>query len=88
MLDYQHRVSQIAQGTQGFEQSLIVAGMESNRRLVEYVEHAAQLGPDLRCQTDALALATGQGRRRSIKRQVAESHSLQEAQTILDLSQD
>ena len=59
VLHHQHRVAHVAQVRERFEQPLVVARMQPDRRLVEHVEHAAQLGADLRGQPDALRLAAG-----------------------------
>ena len=58
--------------------------MQSDRRLVEHVEHADQPGADLGGQPDALRLATGQRARGSGQRQVLQPDVEQEAQPRLD----
>ena len=57
VLHHQHGVAQIAQRFQRLQQAVVIAMVQADRRLVEHVEHAAQLGADLRRQPDALALA-------------------------------
>ena len=62
VLDDDHGVALIARAAQRFQQPVVVARVQADRRLVEDVEHADQAGADLRGQPDALALAAGQGR--------------------------
>src|SRR5215211_4130168 len=62
--------------------------MKPDGRLVEHVEHSAQLRTDLRCEPDTLTFAARKSCRRSIQRQVAKADGLQEAQTVLYLAQD
>ena len=59
VLHHQHRVAHVAQRGQRVEQPLVVARMQADRRLVEHVQHAAQLRADLRRQPDALRFAAG-----------------------------
>src|SRR5271157_1085783 len=61
VLDYQHRVAQIAQRFQRLQQPAVVAMMQADRRLIEDVQHPAQLRSNLRGQADALAFAAAQG---------------------------
>ena len=70
VLDYQHGVAEIAKFLQRFEQAAIVAVMQANGRLVEHIQHAAQLGTDLGRQANALALAAGERGRGAVKRKV------------------
>ncbi len=42
MLDHDHRVAEIAQRFEGFQQPRIVALMEADRGLVQHVEHAGE----------------------------------------------
>ena len=54
--------------------------MQTDRRLVEHVQHADQAGADLGGQPDALRLTAGQRRRRPRQRQVLQADVEQEAQ--------
>jgi hypothetical protein len=60
VLDDDHRVADVAQAFQRFEQAGIVALVQADRGLVEHVEHAGEAGADLRGEADALALAARQ----------------------------
>ena len=57
VLNHNHRIVQIAQMFQGFNQTVVVALMQANRRLIEHIHHARQTRADLRSQTNALRLA-------------------------------
>ena len=71
VFDHQHGIAQIAQGFQRVEQAPIVARMQTDRRLVQHVEHAAQSRANLRRQPNSLRFATGKRCRGTIERQVA-----------------
>jgi hypothetical protein len=43
VLDHDQRVTLVPQRRECFEQALIIAWMQTNRRLVQYVKHAAQI---------------------------------------------
>ena len=62
--------------------------MQSDRRLIEDVEHAPQVGADLRRQTDALSFAARKRRRAASKRQITDADVAQEPQPIEDLAKD
>src|SRR5208337_1508949 len=55
--DHQHGVPEFLEALERREQALIVTLMQSDRRLVEYVEHADEARTDLRGEANALALA-------------------------------
>src|SRR5277367_6170007 len=73
VLDHQHGVAEFLEALERRQQALIVALMQSDRRLVENVEHANEARTDLRGKADALALAAGETARRAIERQVFEA---------------
>ncbi len=80
-------VAEIAQPRQRRQQLAVVALMQPDRRLVEHVQHAGQIGADLRRQTDALSFAARQRRRAAIQREIADADVVQEAQPLADLPQ-
>ena len=88
VLDDDDRVAEIAQAAQRFEQALVVALMQADRRFVEHVEHARQARTDLRGEADALALAARQGARVARQRQIFEADVVEKAQAVADLFQD
>ena len=62
VLDQNDRVAQIAQPPERFQQPVVVAGMQADRRLVENVQNARQGAADLSGQADALRLSAGESR--------------------------
>ncbi len=75
---HQQGVPQVAQMEQRREQALIVPLMESDRRLVEDVEHADQLRTDLRRQPDSLRFAAGERGGGAVEGQVVQADALHE----------
>ena len=88
MLDHQQRVAQVAEFFQRIQQTMVVAGMQADRRLVEHVEYAAQPAAQLRRQPDALHLAAGKRRGGSGKRQIFKTDVDQELHSVDDLAGD
>ena len=58
VLDDEHRVTQIAQRGQSIQQAPVVTRMQSDRRFIENIEHAAKLRTDLGGEPYALAFST------------------------------
>ena len=56
-----HRVAHVAQLLERLDEAYVVALVQPDAGLVEYVEHIHQLRPDLRSQPYALALAAREG---------------------------
>ncbi len=88
MLDHDHRVAEIAQALQCFQQPVVVALVEADAGLVEDVEHAAQSAADLAGEADALALAAAQGAAGAIEVEVVEPDVVEEAQPLVDFLED
>ena len=88
VLDHQHRVAEIAQLFEREQQTVVVAMVQSDGRLVEHVQHAAQLRSDLRRQPDALAFAAGECGGRAIERNVAQPDGIQKLKALDDLVHD
>jgi len=63
VLHDQHGVAQVAQVFERSQQPAVVAVVQADRRLVQHIQHAAQLRANLRGQPDALSLAARQSRR-------------------------
>ena len=57
MLNDKDGIAVVAQGLQRVNQALVIALMQTDRRLVEDVEDVDQAGADLCGQPDALAFA-------------------------------
>ena len=73
MLDHHDGVAEIAQPPQGFEQAIVIARVQADRRFVEHVQHARQRAADLAGQANALRLAARERRQRSGQREVIEA---------------
>ena len=78
VLDHDQGVAQIAEPDQRLDQPVVVALVQSDRRLVEHVQDADQAGTDLGGKPDPLRLATGQRTGRAVERQVVEADVEQE----------
>ena len=70
MLNHQHRIAHVPHVHQRAQQTLVVALMQTDTGLVQYIEHAGQFGADLGGQADSLALSTGQGVGRPVQGQI------------------
>ena len=88
VLDDDDRVAEVAQPAQRRQQPPVVALVQADGRLVEHVEHAAQVRADLRRQADALRLAAGQRGGAAAERQVADADVDEEPQPLDDLAVD
>src|SRR5579883_3488857 len=73
VLHDEHGVAHIAQVGEGFEQAAVIARVQADRGFIQDVEHAAQLGADLRGQADALRFAAGKGGGRAVEAQVIQA---------------
>ncbi len=60
MLDHDHRVAEIAQAFECFQQPVVVALVQADGGLVQHVEHARQARADLAGEADALAFPARQ----------------------------
>ena len=87
VLDDDDAVALVAQPAERGQQAPVVALVQADRRLVEHVEDAGQVGADLRRQADALPFPAGQRRGAAAERQVADADVVEEAQAIADLAQ-
>jgi hypothetical protein len=54
VLDHDHRVADVAQLLERFDQARVVALVQADRRLVEHVHHAGEARADLAREADAL----------------------------------
>ena len=88
MLDHDHGVTEIAQAGEGAQEALVVALVQPDRRLVEYVHHSHEARTDLARQPDALRLATRQRVGLAIEREVVEAHVVEEREALADLLDD
>ena len=74
MLDDDERVAEVAELAEGGDQPVGVAGMETDRRLVEHVEHARQAAAHLRRQPDPLEFAPREAPRRPGHVEILKTH--------------
>ena len=68
------------------QQLAVIAMMQADGRLVEHVEHAAQLRADLRGQADALAFAAGKRGGGAVERDVSQADGVEEFQPLGDFA--
>ena len=85
VLHDQHGVAQVAQIFQRSQQPAVIAMMQSDRGLIQHVQHAAQLRSNLRRQPNALPLAARQRCRRAIERDISQPHRIQKLQPLHNL---
>ena len=85
VLDDDHGVALIAEPGERFQQPVVVARMQPDRRLVENVQHADQPAADLAGQADALHFAAGKRGGRAVEREIFEADVLQELQPAANL---
>ena len=88
MLDDEDGVAKVAQMAQDTDQSLGVALVQTDGRLVEDVEYAAQLGAKQRRQAQPLRLTSGERRRPAFQRQIASADLDQPLDPYLQAGQD
>src|SRR5271157_4655874 len=88
VFDDQYGIAQVAQPFQGLNQAVVVALMQADGGLIEYIEHAAQPGADLRGQPDALPFATAERGGIAVQREVGEAHGAEKLQPLGNLLAD
>ena len=86
VFDDEHRVAQVAEFFQRFDEAIVVALMQADGGLVEHVEDAAQARADLRGETDALALAAGERGGVAVERKVVEADGAEKFEALGDLA--
>ena len=73
VLDDEDGVAHVAQSFQRPQKPIVVARMQTDRWLIEDVQHADQAAADLPSQTNPLRLAAGKGRGGSVQGQVMQA---------------
>src|ERR1700682_2240937 len=88
VLDHDHRVADVSQRQQRGDQLSVVSLVQADRRLIEDVQDAHQLGADLGRQADALRLPARKRVGRAGQAQVVEADVDQELKSLADLLQN
>ena len=88
VLDHDDRIAEVTEIFQRCDEFIVVALVQTDGRLIQYIQHTRQGASDLGGQADALALAAGQGACRPGQCEVIEAHALQKLQAVLDLLHD
>ncbi len=88
MLDDKHGVAQVAQTQECLDEFLVVPLVQSDAGLVEHVQHADQLGANLRREPDALRLAARQARCTPRQSEIVQPDILQKTQPRQQLLDD
>src|SRR5262249_30864033 len=84
VFDHQYGRAGVAQVFQDFDQSVAVARMKSQRRLIEYITNPAKSRPDAASETNSLRFASGERFGRTIERDVADAHAIQKSESRSD----
>src|ERR1043166_4374479 len=87
VLNHQDGISEITQSSQSIQEPAIGARVQTNRGLVQNVQHAAQLRSDLRRQTNSLPFSSRQSRRRPVKREISKANRVEKPKARSDLAQ-
>src|SRR5580692_12343373 len=82
VLDYEDGVAEIAQIFERGEQASVIAMMQTDGRLIEHVEDAAQLRANLGCEADALAFSAGKRCCRAADGKITESNVVQKFEAL------
>ena len=88
VLDHQHGVAEIAQTRERIEQAVVIARMQSDGRLIEDIQHAAQFRADLRGQADALGFAARERGGGSREAQIIETDGGEKLEAVADFFDD
>jgi hypothetical protein len=88
VLDDHDCISLLLQVSQGGDESIVVARMKTDGRLVEQIEHSDQPGADPGGEPDALPLAAAERVGRSVERQVFGANAVEKCEASLDLGDD
>ena len=84
MFDDQEGISLGREFLQGIQKACVVAGMKSDRRLIQDVEDATEIRSELCCKTDALRLAAAEGFCGTVELEVIEADPPEELKSLLE----
>src|SRR6185436_1488222 len=87
-LDDDHGVAEVAQPGERREQRAVVALVQADRRLVEDVEHAGEVRPDLGGEPDALPFTARERGGAAPEREVADADVVEEMEAVAYLAED
>ena len=87
VLDDDDRIAEIAQILERLDELRVVALVQADRRLVQYIERAHQARADLRREPDALGLAAGERPRFAVERQIFQADVHHEFQSAFNLAE-
>ena len=88
MFDDDDCVPEAFEAFQCAEKALVVALVQPDGRFVQHIQNAGQAGTDLGSQTDALAFTARKRGRSSGKRQVVQTHIIEEVQAVRNFTED
>ena len=88
VLHNEKRIAFVLEPLERIEQHAIVTRMQANRRFVQDVAHALQVGAELRRQSNALRFTTRQRRRCAIESEICQPDVFEELQSRFDLRHD
>ena len=88
VLDHYHGIADVAKVFEGAQQTIVIALMQADRRLIKDVKNTHQARADLAGQTDTLRLAAGQCVSTAIQRQIIEAHIHQKLQAFANFFQN
>src|ERR1017187_6717731 len=87
VVHHHHTLASRGQLRQRIEQYLVVSGVQADRGLIEHIAHPLQIGSQLRREPYALRLPAREARRGAIERHIAQTDTLEKAQTSADLGE-
>lgn len=83
-----HRVAQITQFFQYFDQPPCIARMQPDRRLIENIHGGCQIAAQRTGQMNALRFAAAEGVGNTVEREVTEPQIDHELQTVINFKQE
>ena len=85
MFHNKYSVAQSFQRFQRRQQPPVIAMVQSDRRLVQHIQHPAQFGTNLRGQPNSLPFAAGKRCGRPVQRNIVQAHGVEKFQAFDDL---
>ncbi len=79
---HQHRITEVTQRFEGFDQPLVVALVQSDGRFIEHIEHSAQPRTDLRGQANTLSFAAGEASGIAVEREITKADGVEKLQPL------